>query len=131
MTSDAAAKASGRPRRQWLLPLLFAIPILWIVVVHVVSKSTFLSARIYNAIIVQMTRHWYDAVLNDLPAHSTVLDVGIGTAGALLKNSNVIVQKSLSISGVDVSEQYVEAARRAVSEQQARGARPYSALQHL
>lgn len=114
MTFGAAAKASGCPRRKSLLPLLFAIPILWLVAVQVISKTTF-SAQIYNAVIAQMTSQWYAAVLSDLPAHSTVLDVGIGTAGALLKNNNVIVQKSLSIYGVDVSKQYMEAARRAVS----------------
>lgn len=113
MTSDAAAKASGRPSRRWILPLLFAIPLLWLVAVQIVSKTKF-SALLYNAVIVQMTSRWYDAVLSDLLVHSTLLDVGIGTAGALVKNKNAIIQKNLSIYGVDVSSQYVEAARRAV-----------------
>ena len=39
---------------------------------------------VYDALILKMTTRWYEAVLTKLPENSIVLDVGIGTAGALL-----------------------------------------------
>lgn len=113
MTSDSVAKASPHAGR-WFSSFVLLFPLVWLLAVYIVSKTS-LSARIYNVTILSMTSTWYHAVLSSIPPHSTVLDVGIGTAGALIKNKHVILEKSLSIMGVDVSPQYVDAAKRAVS----------------
>ena len=36
---------------------------------------------VYDALILKLTTKWYEAVLSRLDEGSTVLDVGIGTAG--------------------------------------------------
>jgi len=110
MTTDAVQK-KAHSRRLSSLILLF--PLVWLLLVFVISK-TFLSARIYDAFILQMTSAWYHSVLTHAAANTVLLDVGIGTAGALLANRNILYDKHISIFGVDISPQYVEAAQRAV-----------------
>ncbi len=73
-----------------------------------------LRARIYDAAIVQMTAAWYRAVIDRLPLHCRLLDVGIGTGSALLASAALIVEKDLHVTGVDVDAAYVERCRRAV-----------------
>lgn len=43
-------------------------------------------ALIYDLVIVKMTAQWYQRVLSRLPQNSLLLDVGIGTGTALLRN---------------------------------------------
>lgn len=38
-------------------------------------------ATLYDALILKLTTKWYEVVLSRLDVGSTVLDVGIGTAG--------------------------------------------------
>jgi hypothetical protein len=38
-------------------------------------------AIIYDALILRLTTRWYEVVLSQLDFGSTILDVGIGTAG--------------------------------------------------
>jgi len=65
-------------------------------------------ATIYDALITQMTSEWYKVVLSRLPQSSRVLDVGIGTGSALIKNKDIIDQKNLKIVGVDYDLEYVK-----------------------
>jgi len=81
------------------------------------SPNRFLQAfvsGIYDKIIVHMTEKWYRTVLERLEEGSTVLDVGIGTAGALLKCKDIVVSKKLSIIGIDYNEYYVASAQQAI-----------------
>jgi SAM-dependent methyltransferase len=71
-------------------------------------------ALIYDAAIVRMTAAWYAAVLERLPPRCRLLDVGIGTGGALLAHAATIARKDLRITGVDVDAAYVECCRHAV-----------------
>lgn len=63
---------------------------------------------IYDAAILPLTTKWYAAVLSRLPNGATLLDVGIGTGGALAKNAEMIRGKELHVVGVDIDEDYVK-----------------------
>ena len=68
--------------------------------------------RIYDRIILDMTEIWYQYVLQKLPANSVVLDIGIGTAGALLRCRDIVKEKNLTVIGIDYNEYYIEAAKQ-------------------
>ena len=69
---------------------------------------------IYDVIIIHMTEKWYAAVLARLPKGARVLDVGIGTATALVgrkgQNATVVVEKDLTFVGVDYEDAYIRKA---------------------
>lgn len=67
---------------------------------------------IYDTLILRLTSRWYAEVLRRVPAGAAVLDVGIGTAGALLANAALVERKQLRVTGIDVDADYVERARR-------------------
>jgi len=68
----------------------------------------------YDAAIVGMTADWYRAVLGRLPAGCRLVDVGIGTGAALLAHADLLREKDLRVTGVDVDAAYVEQCRRAI-----------------
>lgn len=72
-------------------------------------------AWIYDRAIGPLTTGWYREVLERVEPGSHVLDVGIGTAGALAANAELVRSKSLRVTGVDIDETYVKAARAAVA----------------
>nr|WP_207190944.1 class I SAM-dependent methyltransferase [Halochromatium salexigens] len=67
---------------------------------------------IYDALILKLTSQWYQEVLKRLPEGAAMLDVGIGTAGALLANADLVTRKGLRVTGVDIDADYVKRARR-------------------
>jgi ubiquinone/menaquinone biosynthesis C-methylase UbiE len=69
---------------------------------------------IYDSLIVDMTEKWYRAVLAKLEDGSTVLDVGVGTAGALLRCSDLVESKNLKIIGIDYNEFYIQSAKGSI-----------------
>jgi SAM-dependent methyltransferase len=69
---------------------------------------------IYDAAIVGMTAGWYRAVLRRLPAGCRLLDVGIGTGAALIANADLLREKDVRVTGVDIDAAYVERCRRAI-----------------
>jgi len=71
-----------------------------------------LRSLIYDSLILRLTSRWYAEVLARVPEHSHLLDVGIGTAGALVANSQTLVDKDLRITGIDIDADYVERARQ-------------------
>ena len=73
-----------------------------------------LRGAIYDAAIVGMTAQWYRAVLERLPAGCRLLDVGIGTGSALIANADLLREKTLRVTGVDVDAAYVERCRREI-----------------
>ena len=78
------------------------------------SIAARLRAGIYDAAIVGMTGAWYRAVLERVPEHAHLLDVGIGTGAALRANAELIVQRDLRITGVDIDAAYIERCRAEV-----------------
>lgn len=73
-----------------------------------------LKSWIYDTLIIAMTTVWYREVLVRLPTNATVLDVGIGTATALIDNRDILISKNLRFLGVDYDALYIETATEAV-----------------
>lgn len=71
---------------------------------------------IYDALIPKLTAEWYAAVLDRLPENAVLLDVGIGTAGALLANADRVRDKGIRLTGVDIDADYVRRARERLSD---------------
>lgn len=69
---------------------------------------------VYDALILGMTEAWYRSVLEKLPNGSILLDVGIGTGGALLRCTELLVKKDLKVVGIDIDSAYVEAGHEAI-----------------
>jgi len=58
-----------------------------------------------------MTEKWYRTVLEGLDDGSILLDVGIGTGGALMRCIDLIESKDLKVVGIDIDAAYVEAGK--------------------
>lgn len=71
-----------------------------------------LRSLLYDTLILRLTTRWYAEVLSRVPEGATLLDVGIGTAGALLANAEAVKRKDLRIIGIDIDADYIERARR-------------------
>jgi len=65
---------------------------------------------VYDIAIVYMTSEWYLRVIHKLPMGAKVLDVGIGTAAALLQHSALIRNQQLHFLGVDIDAAYIQRA---------------------
>ena len=71
---------------------------------------------VYDVVILRMTEKWYRAVLQKLDDGSIVLDVGVGTGGALLRCADLIKAKKLKVVGIDIDAAYVEAGKASIEE---------------
>ncbi len=71
---------------------------------------------IYDTLILRLTSRWYAEVLRRVPEGATLLDVGIGTAGALLANAELAMRKRLRIVGIDIDADYVARARQRIGD---------------
>lgn len=71
-------------------------------------------AMIYDAALLPLTSRWYRAVLERLPQGARLLDIGVGTAGALCRNADLVRNRELSVLGIDIDADYVSKAERAV-----------------
>jgi SAM-dependent methyltransferase len=67
---------------------------------------------IYDTLILRLTSRWYAEVLRRVPEGAVLLDVGIGTAGALLANADLVKRKRLRVVGIDIDADYVARARQ-------------------
>lgn len=83
-------------------------------IVAIVVVIRVFSGRIYDVIIVHMTMKWYAAVIDRLPKGSSVLDVGIGTASALVANTEAVRNQALRFVGVDYDSAYIQRAKQVV-----------------
>ncbi len=71
---------------------------------------------IYDSLIIRLTARWYAEVLERLTAGAVLLDVGVGTAGALAANAETVRRKGLRIIGIDIDADYIARARRRLEE---------------
>jgi SAM-dependent methyltransferase len=67
---------------------------------------------IYDTLILRLTSRWYAEVLRRVPEGAALLDVGIGTGGALLANGDLVKRRRLRIVGIDIDADYVARARQ-------------------
>ena len=63
---------------------------------------------IYDRAVLRLTIRWYEEVLARLPDGARLLDIGIGTGGALVANAPLLNSKNLSVVGVDIDDDYVK-----------------------
>ncbi|MBN2702561.1 MAG: class I SAM-dependent methyltransferase [Methylohalobius sp. ZOD2] len=73
-----------------------------------------LRGMIYDHTFAKLTIDWYRAVLERLPDHAEVLDVGIGTGGAVIASADLILRKDLKILGLDIDADYLERCNKAL-----------------
>lgn len=66
---------------------------------------------IYDTLILRLTSRWYAEVLRRIPEEALALDVGIGTAGALLCNAELVKRKKLRLVGIDIDADYITQAQ--------------------
>lgn len=71
-------------------------------------------APLYDAALLPLTARWYRAVLERLPPGARLLDIGVGTAGALCRNADIVRNQRLSVLGIDIDADYVARAEAAV-----------------
>ncbi|KAG4072749.1 hypothetical protein HA402_001861 [Bradysia odoriphaga] len=82
----------------------------FILLTIVVSMKLFRS-KIYNIAIVHLTSKWYKEVLALVDNNTKILDIGIGTGQALIKNKSVLIEKGITVEGVDYDLDYVNQCR--------------------
>eukprot|EP00930_Biecheleria_cincta_P073676 TRINITY_DN60959_c0_g1_i1.p1 TRINITY_DN60959_c0_g1~~TRINITY_DN60959_c0_g1_i1.p1 ORF type:complete len:264 (-),score=58.48 TRINITY_DN60959_c0_g1_i1:146-937(-) len=70
----------------------------------------YFAADVYDFVIVWMTAKWYQVVFQRLKKGDRVLDVGIGTATALVRNKTDLLDRRLSVVGIDYEAAYVRKA---------------------
>ena len=80
--------------------------------VVIVTMRTF-APEVYDLFIADMTQKWYAAVLCDLNTRTrdearVMLDVGVGTAAALVRNKGTLINSNIKIVGVDPAQDYIE-----------------------
>ena len=73
-------------------------------------------AWIYDRAFLGLTVGWYREVLRRLPRGARMLDVGIGTGGALVRNADLVKERNLHIVGVDIDTVYLRRCRKLVAE---------------
>lgn len=71
---------------------------------------------LYDRALLATTAGWYRAVLERLPRGARLLDVGIGTGGALATNAGLVRERGLLVVGVDPDAGYLARCRRTLEE---------------
>lgn len=61
---------------------------------------------LYDRAITGLTAGWYQAVFDRLPDGARMLDVGIGTGGALARGADRVRAKDLRVTGLDIDRDY-------------------------
>lgn len=73
----------------------------------------FFAADVYDIVFVHMTNRWYRCVLEKLPSRTRLLDVGVGTATALINNRDLLVD--MRVVGIDYDEPYIVKGKASVN----------------
>lgn len=73
-------------------------------------------SAIYDVLLAPLTARWYREVLKRLPEHAELLDIGVGTAGALARNAELLWSRRLRVTGIDIDAEYITRARQRIHE---------------
>lgn len=68
---------------------------------------TNMRAWIYDRVFPGLTGGWYHEVLKRVPHDARLLDVGIGTGSAVLRNAALLKERNLHVLGVDIDNAYL------------------------
>jgi ubiquinone/menaquinone biosynthesis C-methylase UbiE len=71
-------------------------------------------AWIYDRTFPSLSTGWYRSVLERLTPGSRVLDVGVGTATALVGNAGLVRERNLRITGIDIDVDYLKKAEQRI-----------------
>lgn len=74
-------------------------------------------AKIYDAALLPLTSRWYRAVLERLSPGDSLLDIGVGTAGALMANADIVRNLDLTVLGIDIDQDYLDRAQQLIDDQ--------------
>jgi ubiquinone/menaquinone biosynthesis C-methylase UbiE len=64
-------------------------------------------AWLYDCVLIGLTSGWYREVLKRLPLGASLLDVGIGTGGAVVRSAQLVRAKDIRILGLDIDRDYL------------------------
>lgn len=64
-------------------------------------------AWLYDRVLMGLTSGWYREVLARLPEGAWLLDVGIGTGGAVARSAKLVRAKDIRILGLDIDRDYL------------------------
>lgn len=64
-------------------------------------------AWLYDRVMTGLTSGWYHHVLTRLPDGARLLDVGIGTGGAVSRNADLVRAKNIRVRGIDIDNAYL------------------------
>lgn len=73
---------------------------------HRLAKAV-LRAWLYDRVLMGLTSGWYREVLERLPDGASLLDVGIGTGGAIARSAKLVRAKNIHILGLDIDGDYL------------------------
>jgi ubiquinone/menaquinone biosynthesis C-methylase UbiE len=64
-------------------------------------------AWLYDRVLMGLTSGWYREVIARLPEGTSMLDVGIGTGGAVARSAKLVRAKDIHILGLDIDQDYL------------------------
>ncbi|CAG0963351.1 hypothetical protein PLCT2_00887 [Planctomycetaceae bacterium] len=67
-------------------------------------------SRIYDWFLLPLTSRWYGEVLERLSPGARLLDIGIGTGGALARHADLLKSRGIHVTGLDIDPAYVRTA---------------------
>ena len=73
-------------------------------------------ANVYDFFIIRMTSLWYRVVLERVPGGARLLDVGVGTATALVRSKEILERKNITVVGIDYDKAYIDKAATVVGD---------------
>ena len=114
----SAATAAVRSRTDWHRAAMLYAALAGCVVLVLLMRQ--FAPEIYDVVIVHMTQRWYASVLADLDTRTsgtpvTVLDVGVGTATALVRNREAILGGKTRFVGLDYDASYIAKGKAVVA----------------
>ncbi len=72
-------------------------------------------AWLYDRILIGLTAGWYREVLMRLPDGASILDIGIGTGGAIARSAALVRSKNVRIVGLDIDRDYLKQCEKAIA----------------